>query len=470
MMKKTTNPAIFPRPDVYVRAAIHLDLDCMTDNAAIYYTLDGSDPTFESACYRREEGLITAPLVPAAPDQPVQATVIVKAFAAAPGLAPSDTVSFRYEFRRRPQTEYLDELLRPRTPEAAGLIRISGYDEEKMYLIVGTERAVLVDAGMDREGDLPGLVRSLIGELPCDVVLTHGHIDHYGQAWKLKDAGFRVYMDKADVAVAKDLFGDDLSFTEALPEDACFDLGNTVLRCYRIAGHTAAGTVLVDEKTGDAFSGDALGSNGNAAPDALLLHLGNPEGALDRMFPTLVQFMRKAGNKVRHLYTGHNDSAVEARVYLPMFVDMVQQAVDQGDAARKPALRPLSDGLTSSPDIIACGNHRTGQDWAAANVGKDLFSKGLTADNLSLLADLYAARGDLEPPFAPRVQEYCWYPGGTGDKLVLQPMSTRCRRIAVDGSEVGAGQPFVPSLCSEIEITAPDGMTKTIYRIRRVDA
>ena len=188
------------------------------------------------------------------------------------------------------------------------------------------------------------------------------------------------------------------------------------------------------------------------------------------MFPTLVQFMRKAGNKVRHLYTGHNDSAVEARVYLPMFVDMVQQAVDQGDAARKPTLRPLSDGLTSSPDIIACGNHRTGQDWAAANVGKDLFSKGLTADNLSLLADLYAARGDLEPPFAPRVQEYCWYPGGSGDKLVLQPMSTRCRRIAVDGSEVGAGQPFVPSLCSEIEITAPDGMTKTIYRIRRVDA
>ena len=45
-----------------------------------------------------------------------------------------------------------------------------------MFLVIGEERALLIDTGVGMT-DLPALIRSLT-PLPYDVVLTHGHLDH----------------------------------------------------------------------------------------------------------------------------------------------------------------------------------------------------------------------------------------------------------------------------------------------------
>ena len=233
-MKKTTVPVIFPREGVYERSGIHFDFDCLTPGAAVHFTMDGSQPTAESPVYHRDDGLVLLPDIPAQRGRSVSTQVQIKAFAVADGCEPSETVTFHYEVRHRATDQYISEFLRPLSDDAPALLRISDYDDESMYLLVGTERALLIDAGLDRNGDLPGYVRSIIGDKPCDVVITHCHIDHYGQAWNLKDAGFPIYMNHADIELGKKLFGDDLSFTLPLAKGQTFDLGNTVLKTFTI--------------------------------------------------------------------------------------------------------------------------------------------------------------------------------------------------------------------------------------------
>lgn len=57
-----------------------------------------------------------------------------------------------------------------------------------LYLIEGTERAVLIDAGNGFSG-LKEVIASLTDK-PVSVVLTHGHFDHTGCAGLLKAVPF----------------------------------------------------------------------------------------------------------------------------------------------------------------------------------------------------------------------------------------------------------------------------------------
>lgn len=65
------------------------------------------------------------------------------------------------------------------------ITRISGILSEYMYLVKGSERALLIDTGCGA-GDLGALIRSLT-DLPLTVVLTHGHYDHAGGAGWFED-------------------------------------------------------------------------------------------------------------------------------------------------------------------------------------------------------------------------------------------------------------------------------------------
>ena len=57
---------------------------------------------------------------------------------------------------------------------------LDGMGDPWIYLLVGPEKAMLIDTGFG-VGDLKGLVRELIGDMPLMVVNTHAHFDHaYG--------------------------------------------------------------------------------------------------------------------------------------------------------------------------------------------------------------------------------------------------------------------------------------------------
>ena len=63
-----------------------------------------------------------------------------------------------------------------------------------MFLVVGEKRALLIDTGVGMT-DLKSLIAQLT-DLPYDVVLTHGHMDHAGGAAQFD----QVYIHPADRA------------------------------------------------------------------------------------------------------------------------------------------------------------------------------------------------------------------------------------------------------------------------------
>lgn len=55
---------------------------------------------------------------------------------------------------------------------------INEYGIAAEFLVIGGERALLIDTGCGLI-DLPAVIRRFTDK-PCDVVLTHGHGDHVG--------------------------------------------------------------------------------------------------------------------------------------------------------------------------------------------------------------------------------------------------------------------------------------------------
>ena len=62
---------------------------------------------------------------------------------------------------------------------------IDEFDCASLYLLEGTEKAMLIDCGMGI-GDLKGAVE-MITDKPLYVVITHGHVDHTGNAWQFPE-------------------------------------------------------------------------------------------------------------------------------------------------------------------------------------------------------------------------------------------------------------------------------------------
>ena len=80
-----------------------------------------------------------------------------------------------------------------------------------MYLVVGTERALLIDTGSGY-CDLKSIVERLTDK-PYDVVLTHGHVDHAGGC----DIFPEIYIHPDDVEMAKGIsYESRLGYGEAL--------------------------------------------------------------------------------------------------------------------------------------------------------------------------------------------------------------------------------------------------------------
>jgi glyoxylase-like metal-dependent hydrolase (beta-lactamase superfamily II) len=118
-----------------------------------------------------------------------------------------------------------------------------------IYLLLGTERALLLDTGTGH-ADLRAVVDELLAGRGLELVVahTHGHGDHVGG-----DAQFDNVVGKSAEEVAK-YFG-----ISAWPEQIVqYDLGDRVLDIVPIPGHHASHVAYYDRSTRLLLTGDSL--------------------------------------------------------------------------------------------------------------------------------------------------------------------------------------------------------------------
>jgi glyoxylase-like metal-dependent hydrolase (beta-lactamase superfamily II) len=360
-MRKTAIPSIYPAEGNYEFTPIHVRLSSLTPGAEIYYTTDGSLPTRKSKRFNPDEGLICLNIRPEN-----NKTITIRAFAQAADFEPSDICNFQYNFTCRKKGTYRHEILREPTQEHSGVIRIEDYELEKMYLIIGTNRAVLIDAGWDETGDLPGLCQQLTAGMPVDLVIAHGHPDHVMQAQNFIEAGSRVYLPPKDCEMASRFLPSlQIDKTLALEEGIDFDLGGTILKTYAMPGHTPGSVVLVDESTGDVFSSDAFGSNRRYVCDSAFLQL--TDISLESVLRSLDRFIKLSAGKINRIFTGHNDEILDAIPYLSNFRRGLIRVIKGGDAELVPSPRAASETLGSGTAFCE-GDYRIDPVWISANV------------------------------------------------------------------------------------------------------
>lgn len=177
---------------------------------------------------------------------------------------------------------------------------IDEFDCASLYLIEGPEKAMLIDCGMGI-GDLKTAVEK-ITDKPLYVVISHGHVDHTGNAWQFpeiwineKDAGhpipqslerrrfdtlriaqrqkgcigapynmFRLYPFDINVDLREPDPDAPKPVIKHLTDGQQFDLGGGhIITAYDCPGHSPGEMVFLDEYTRTLFAGDAVNFNLN---------------------------------------------------------------------------------------------------------------------------------------------------------------------------------------------------------------
>lgn len=197
------------------------------------------------------------------------------------------------------------------------------------YLLVGQERAVMIDALQEATG-VYTKARELT-DLPIDLLLTHGHFDHAGASTKeFIDAGCTVYMAMADYPILTGFSGSTLpedAFTD-LKDGQIFHLGGCVLETILVPGHTPGSAIFLDRAAGLVYSGDSFGSG----PIWLQLPGSLPLAQYQKVLEDTLAKLETVPELL--LLTGHRNQSPE-----PLNLDYVCDLLDTVKAVRDGALR-----------------------------------------------------------------------------------------------------------------------------------
>lgn len=209
----------------------------------------------------------------------------------------------------------------------------------KSHLVVGTERAVLIDTGMG-VGDIRAVVDGLT-DLPVTVLLSHAHWDHIGGNSRFE----HLLIHRAEADALLEGYGNDrlqrwfapAQLTGPLPAGVSvdslaippsratgyldagqvFDLGGRSLEVLHCPGHSPGGIVFLDRDGGVLFSTDV------AYRGKLYVY----RGAWMTTYLESLQRLSQLVPDLRVLYPSHNDAVVEPAI-LPRLAVLLQQVLD----------------------------------------------------------------------------------------------------------------------------------------------
>lgn len=160
-----------------------------------------------------------------------------------------------------------------------GVTEITDLSGVHCFLVEGRDKALLIDTMTGLRG-LPAFVATLT-DLPVEVALTHGHMDHAGGVFEFG----RCYIHPVDIPMLDGrtlparvgYVRGQLPPGEA-PEASAFvpdgpvefvplkagdklDLGGRALEVLHVPGHTRGSLCYLDTASGDFFAGDACNNN-----------------------------------------------------------------------------------------------------------------------------------------------------------------------------------------------------------------
>lgn len=207
-----------------------------------------------------------------------------------------------------------------------------------MYLVVGNERAALIDTGYGLSGQLRNVVESITNK-PVIVLLSHSDPDHAGAAAQfdeiymsekektLLDAGSisqKVRLGNAQAVVhdpkRMDYFKKNLVKAETfsfkpLEDGQLFDLGGVTLEAIAFPGHTAGSFCFWNEKENYCLVGDSVA---NVASPILFFTKCLP---LSVYKDNLHKFLDKVGEDC-DIYTGHNEEKLDKKLFPEIFAEI----------------------------------------------------------------------------------------------------------------------------------------------------
>ena len=123
-------------------------------------------------------------------------------------------------------------------------------DFVRMFLITGSERALLFDTG-NPGGDLAVFIKGLTN-LPVKVLLSHAHGDHVGALGQFE----QVFAHRDEEELLRRHYPDIM--LQYVEDGQKFDLGGTSVIAYHVPGHTPGGLVLLDASRRRLYAGDML--------------------------------------------------------------------------------------------------------------------------------------------------------------------------------------------------------------------
>lgn len=489
-----------------------------TEGATIKYTLDGSDPrtsgtakVFDQTKFTADSGAGGAEvkeLITIGADTgdgwdgaAKQTNVILKAYAYKEGMTDSDVVTFEYTIDRMSKNEHKSRLLYDE--DGMKVWQVIDYDSDKMYLIQGADRALLIDAGM-----APGSAESLYdyacglaGTTEIDLYISHGHPDHTTQIGDFVEAKRTVYIHEEDVEMALGYINENVDDDDGnnltadifttIEEGYQFDLGGVTLDNYYVPGHTPGSMLLLDKEHGILYSSDALGCNRRSVADSLTLASNDVRVLLSsiQVFKDKMLALDTAGEidlDTLVTWTGHDDYQIDDLIgHLDTVIEAAQNIVDYGPAAAmRVSVRNTggSDGASFAGDRYA--DNGTGH-FICMNGQKATVLSGEDYTSVSELANLkVTAAGDTENRMTGfstthafgennTVGEANWLvaemPAGTESVDIYPTAMSSNATVTVNEQPLTDGKATVAlnNGYKEIAIvvTAPDGTTQSEYTL-----
>lgn len=401
------------------------------------------------------------------------------------------------------------------------------------WLIEGPGSAIVFDAlqtpwnsADQTAGTLYDKVRTLTNK-PLKLVVGHSHTDHVAQTQNFLSAGVPVYINQRGWSSAAGVLAsrDNIRQVNNVEEGDQFDIGTAAvplkLDVYAPPGHENGLVMLHHKESGFLFSTDFYGCTRMGTADNVNISGAREDLLLSILMQDYAAY-KAGGGKLTKLFTGHDESALPGS-HVALFHQLLQNIVDAQEAANRPTLRS-SDAPRTRTTLI--GNMFTDlYDWAAIGIGgtfgvtpytylsapNAVYSSPAAIDYTQPNAHLkYAVLGNVEltgatlvgttvtwaaPNAAVTLSDGTTWPAGGAVPNTLRnkfnpwvynyrvnvpastmsigvlpvPLSSKVRRITVNGTSILPGTPLAVPVANgtviTIVVTAPDGTTTETYTL-----